>query len=625
MTRPALFGAVGAACFALAAAHAEITAEVRTWEDRPVGASVSLTPWSNGFQRLAVTLHNSNAVPVRIRNIVLRIPINAPVTADTPLLFGGTCMGRTPMFRTVHSRADAPQARSAMFVMARTGDAAFPFIGAVSWRRFMPYLHVSASNWVARMDGERRLLQSGESVPVETLVLGAGTDDHELLRRYAAAIALENGIAAVKPDTFRGWATWDYYGRLFRHADVISNMDEMEDLFPGANLIQIDGGWWTERGDYTSPRPDLPGGVQELAKSITARGRIAGLHFDGFRGDAEAEICKQHPEYFLHDENGNLIVDTKPRSDRVMRYTFFDYSHPGARAHIAECIRVMREDWGIRYFKVDFMRYGLEEGIRSSVEVAGAIRAHDPALTSLERFRLGMQTIREAIGRENYFLGCSAFIGPAIGFVDGMRTGADISPQFDHFAPRVLGNAGHAYLAEAVFNVDCDYLVFRAAEDEDERVSGDKGKSGGSLTLNEARMWSDFASLFGNARLASDNLTLLRPERKALIQTAMAHPFMDEVVPLGYWRHAADGADAFTRLLARRGDAIYLALFNWGAAPATERLSGLGGGATLTAADGSAIPVVEGVAMHELAPRHSTVLRYDGPLSFRVLRDVLDR
>ncbi|NDD93144.1 hypothetical protein EBZ37_13830, partial [bacterium] len=86
-------------------------------------------------------------------------------------------------------------------------------------------------------------------------------------------------------------------------------------------MVQIDGGWWTERGDYQSVRPDLlPGGIKEIVRRIASEGKTPGIHFDGFRGDANSEIYKAHPEYFLHDQDGELIVDVDQKPDKLMKY-----------------------------------------------------------------------------------------------------------------------------------------------------------------------------------------------------------------------------------------------------------------------------------------------------------------
>jgi alpha-galactosidase len=347
-----------------------------------------------------------------------------------------------------------------------------------------------------------------------------------------------------------------------------------------------------------SVRADLPGGIKALADQIKAAGNVPGLHFDGFRGDLNSAIYRQHPEYFLHDQDGKVIVDRQQRYDRVLTNIYFDYSHPGACRYIAECIAKMRE-WGITYFKIDFMRYGLESEIKQAHPYVTAVKTHNPSLTGVERFRLGLQAMRDAIGPDNYFLGCSAVFGPCIGFVDGMRTGGDIHPHYPEFPIRVLANSGNFYLDRTVFNVDVDYLVFREAADEDAKVSRDPKKSGGSLALHEAQTWADYNKLVGNARLHSDNLMLLRPERKALVKEVFEWPAMDESVPLDLWKRATNREDGFELILARKDRQIFLGVFNWGDAAKSFPLPAFGLSQPLS-----------------LPGHQSTILTYQGTDSF---------
>jgi alpha-galactosidase len=203
------------------------------------------------------------------------------------------------------------------------------------------------------------------------------------------------------------------------------------------------------------------------------------------------------------------------------------------------------------------------------------------------------------VGPENYLLGCSAVFGPCIGFVDGMRTGGDVSPRYEAFPERSLANLGHFYLSGTVFNGDADYLVFRAAADEDEKVAQEAVKHGGSMTMNEAQMWADFNKLYGNCRLSGDNLMTLRPERRALVNEVFQYPPMDETVPLDAWRHAADKGDGFELVLARKGPTIHLGVFNWSDHPKAYALAAFGMSEPLT-----------------LAGRHSVILTYRGRDTF---------
>jgi alpha-galactosidase len=487
--------------------------------------------------------------------------------------------------------------------MVRLAGGKYLFAGSLSWRIFLPNFTLKQGALEIWSDGEGRQLKPGETIQYEQIVLRRADDWLALLDQFGAAIAVENGIKKLKPADFKGWATWDYYGRVFTAKDIYGNMDALNKLAPEANMIQIDGGWWTERGDYQSLRPDLlPGGIKEIVSRIKSEGKTPGIHFDGFRGDENSEIYKTHPDYFLHDEDGKLLVEVNDKGDKVMRYIYFDYSHPGARAHIADCIRNMKENWDIHYFKVDFMRYGLKNDTLARNKSANGIKAYDPTITSVERFRLGMKTMREAMGKDTYFLGCSAVFGPCIGFVDGMRTGGDIHPRYEAFPERSLANLGNFYLSGKVWNGDADYLVFREAADEDKTVSQEEVKNGGRMTMNEAQTWADFNKLYGTARLHSDNLMTLRPERQALVKEVFQYPAMEETVPLDLWRHGKNKGDGFELVLARKGKAIYLGVFNWGDEAKQFDLGKFEAGKVLT-----------------LEGRHSKILPYAGKLSFTEL------
>jgi alpha-galactosidase len=572
---------------------------------QPVATTQSLKDEANGFQRLAITLSNKGKEPLTIEKITVRIPLAEKLTKDQELIYGGSCMGRTPMLRE-NVGSQTKKSSSHMYEMLRLSDGKYLFAGSLSWRIFLPNFTLKDGAIEIWSHGEGKQLKPGQSIQYEQIVLKRSDDWLSLLDQFGAAIAVENGISKLKPADYKGWATWDYYGRVFTDKDVYKNMDALNKLAPEANMIQIDGGWWIERGDYQTVRPNLPGGIKAIVSRIKSEGKTPGLHFDGFRGDAASEICKAHPEYFLHDQDGKMIVEVKEMPDRVMKYTYFDYSHPGARAHIAECIRNMKENWGVTYFKVDFMRYGLENDIKLKKKHVKSIKAHDPTITGVERFRLGMQAMREAMGPDSYFLGCSAVFGPCIGFVDGMRTGGDIHPRYEAFPERSLANLGNFYLSGKVFNGDADYVVFREAIDEDESVSKEDVKHGGSMTLNEAQMWADFNKIYGTARLHSDNLATLRPERQALVKEVFQYPAMDETVPLDLWKHGKNKGDGFELALARKGKEVYLGVFNWGDTPKEYDV----------AAFGKAEPV-------KLDGRHSVILKYDGKDSFAQLCEKL--
>ena len=550
-----------------------VTVDVQA--DHPVEHSQAMAKERDGFERLSITLSNKGTQTATLRGIEIRIPLPEPIASDREIAYGSSCMGRRPVLRHKVSETQK-NSESFMYAMVRMAGDRYVFAGSLSWRIFIPVIRLENGAFVIRSSGGGKQLKPGESIQYEQIVLARSSDWPDLLGSFGSAIAAENGIKKLKDVDFRGWATWDYYAYRFSADDIYANLRELEKVGGAPHLIQIDAGWYGVRGDYTVDRPDLAGGMKEVASRIRAAGMIPGVWIDGFRASSSSEVCKKHPEYFLHDQDGKMIVQVR-RSEGLDRdRVYFDYSHPGARAHIAEGIRFVREHSGITYFKIDFMRFGLNEEILQANPGVTGIKAHDQTITDVERMRLGLHAMREAVGPENYLLGCSAVFGPSIGFVDGMRTGGDINPRYEAFPERSLANAGNYYLHGKVFHADADYLVFREAADEDERVSAEKVKRGGSLTLNEARMWADFHKLFGNSRLSSDNLTTLRPERRALLAEVFAYPAMDETIPLDFWKRGRDKADGYELLLARHGKDLFLGIFNWSDEPKEYNLPAFG-------------------------------------------------
>ncbi len=593
-----LFSA-GSFCLAAAPAWPDITVDVLA--DQPVATTQNLTKQADGFHRLAITLSNKGKQALTIEKITVNIPVAESLTDNLEVLYGGSCMGRTPLLRQ-NVGAPTKWSSSNFYEMVRLADGQYLFAGSLSWRIFLPNFTLKDKKLMVWSDGEGKQLKPGETIQYEQIVLRRADDWLALLNQFGTAIAAENGIGKLKSLDFKGWATWDYYGAIFSAHDLQRNLEGIKKLYPAANLFQVDAGWSTQRGDNASVRPDLPGGMKALAEQVKAAGMIPGIWIDGFRADMDSEVFKAHPEYFLRDQDDKIIFWVKKKNDIEQNIVYFDYSHPGARAHMAECIRVIKEEWGIPYFKIDFLRYGLNRDIQQAIPTVKKIKAHDPTITDVERMRLGMQTMRNAVGPENYLLGCSAVFGPCIGFVDGMRTGGDINPRYEAFPERSLANLSHFYLNGKVFNGDIDYLTFRAAADEDETVAQEAIKRGGTMTLNEAQMWADLNKLYGNCRLHSDNLKTLRPERQALVKEVFEYPAMDETVPLDLWQHATKKSDGFELVLARKGKDIYLGVFNWSDAPKDYALT----------AFGKTEPV-------KLSGRHSVVLKYDGKNSFAQL------
>ena len=573
--------------------------------------------------RLEIKITNTSGAAATLQGWTVEFPWLAADASPDLVSTGGWDMGRTEA--RVWSPAEAAKVETGSYVLARqTGG--YSLAGFTTWRTFNAKLRYDAGRMVVTGDGEGRVVQSGETVALETVSLTSGSDWQDLLFAHAGEIARENHIRLNHPKPYVGWATWDYYGRNWTYEQVAANMDKLLEIFPAADFLQIDGGWWPQRGDYTLVRDSLqPEGMKRLGQLIRKKGLIAGIHLDGMRGDSKALVAKEHPDYFLKDDKGGMLVQSTMNVGEKLDYTFFDFSNPSTAGYFREVMANIRRNWGYDYLKVDFLRFGLNEFIHTAVGAGTSIVPHDRGLTSVERFHRGMAAMREGMGPDAYFLACSAVFGPTFGHVDGLRAGADINPQFKQFKKCAVDTSGNFYLHGQVVYNDADYHVVRAKEDQDDTRVKAANKDGKDMTLNEAEMWTHYVALCGGPRLNSDNLLTLREERRALFRFAAGFPTAERYVPLDFWSHARDEEDVSSVILTQAKGDVYVGTFNWTDEDRQIRLSGL------TATDLAAFSKVAGAAVVQTAgdvitvklpARHSTIFKLAGG-NFEKLRHAL--
>jgi alpha-galactosidase len=593
--------------------------------NKSIESSVQIENGIDGQKYISISLTNRGKETDNIDSIEITIEPSLSVNQNTPLMFGGSCMGRTPIKQSTTSDS---KSKSGTFVMIKHEEKSYSYIGLLSWNTFLPYIHYSPEKGIViKADGEKKPVKPGETIEFEKFVITNGESWQDLMFDYGTEIAKEHNIKPKEPVELKGWSTWDYYGRVYDTKDVYKNIDRLKYEFD-ANIVQIDGGWWTARGDYLSVRKNLQGGMKAIADYAKSKGYKAGIHLDGFRGDKNSELYRNHPDWFLKDQDGEVICQEIDRGDAFMQYIYYDYSNPQVCDYMKNVFQTIKNDWGYSYFKIDFMRYGLLESIlaehgnnTNDIKKVTKINSFNENMTSVERTRAGLKAMREGMG-DAYFLACSAIFGPTFGIVDGLRTGADICPTFDYYKRCTLGNAGNFYLNQTVVQNDADYLVVRNKDDEEPERAWGVNKFGGNTTFDEAKMWSDYIALYGGPKINSDNLLTLRPERKTLIDNAFAYKTAKRFIPLDMWSHAKDSRDAFNVILAENEDGVYISLFNWDETDRNFDISGFSDTKVIDTSTKSNLKLKNSNLQITLKSHSSLILKVENS-NFDVLRNKL--
>jgi alpha-galactosidase len=540
-----------------------------------VSAKYTVEKWNKKSKLISISITNNGDKIEFIKDVHIQLNNTPQFNEKSKFIYGGYDMGRTPIQARGYNQE---QERTESVLLSKVDDKNYFKVGVLSWNIFRASISFSKDKGITIVaDGENKPIKPGETIQFEKLVLENGNNWQDMLYAYGEQIAK---IQNIKPKTmiqFKGWSTWDYYGQKFTDKEIKMNIEELKKLSKDGNIIQIDGGWWIDRGDYLISREDIPGGMKAIGKMISDNGYTPGIHLDGFRAEMSATVYKQHPDWFLKDQNGATIFEEYQKNGKAVQRIYFDYSNPAARDYIKNVLKTIREDWGFNYFKIDFMRYGLNDDIFKMQKNTDLkeIHAFDESMTSMERTRAGLKAMREGIA-DAFFLGCSSVFGPTLGIVDGLRSGGDIDPTFEAYTGRCIQNGGNFYLNQTVVQNDADYLVLRNKDDEEAERAWDIGrKFGGNVTLDEATMWTNYVTLFGGIKISSDNLNTLRPERKELVVKAFSLNTCNRFIPIDLWDKAKDKQDAFNIMLGTNKQGVFIALFNWDSADLEINLSNI--------------------------------------------------
>jgi alpha-galactosidase len=150
-----------------------------------------------------------------------------------------------------------------------------------------------------------------------------------------------------------GWCTWYHYFGTDKAPDTKANLAVIEENGLPLDVILIDDGYQTAVGDWLTVNDKFPEGMQVLADRIRASGRVAGIWTAPFGAAPESRLFTEHPEWFICDERGRLVVAW--RHQLSTECYALDPTHPGAAAWLAQAFRTMRQEWGFAFFKIDFI------------------------------------------------------------------------------------------------------------------------------------------------------------------------------------------------------------------------------------------------------------------------------
>ncbi len=395
-------------------------------------------------------------------------------------------------------------------------------------------------------------LDKGESAVGEIMYVNADAKSaHEALESYAAAVKKTMKIKTWIDKGKRvpnGWNSWTGssgtggYGQDISRELMEKNLEVMKKNFRdfGVDYFQIDDGWQKGNGDWEVKTDKFPDGFSKeagLLKEIYDAGLLPGAWMSAFSTSPDAQIYKDHPDWFMpFTYVGKLMFS---------QYKMLDPSNPYVIAYFQELFSRFRNDWGMRWLKMDFSYPAIAcEGYK------------DDKLTSVELYRKGLKLIRDALGDDVHF-NYVALMGPTYGIVDSNRVTLDNAPVWDYengqnsvsarqgFKPTICTGARRYYLHNNVFLLHPDLIFFRS------NVKDDKDPP---VTFNETRAFCAYVAATGGIvkigdRMVEDiapyeeRVTLVRQLLPIHDKAARPLDLMEREFPEVYFKKIENGFD----------------------------------------------------------------------------------
>jgi alpha-galactosidase len=389
----------------------------------------------------------------------------------------------------------------------------------------------------------------GQCLLSEKLLVDVAEAPLDALTRYGDALGRQMGALGWQ-HVPSGWCSWYYYFGGVSEQAVLDNLDFLHahrDELP-LEYIQVDDGYQTDIGDWTTTNDKFPHGLAWLAERIHQKGFKAGLWLAPFLAASTSALYREHPEWIVHDGDGRPLVVSQ-NWDRES-YAL-DCTHPGAQAWLGHLAKTLVSQCRFDYLKLDFIYAAAVEGVR-----------YDRQTTRAQAYRRGLEAIRRGAS-DAFILGCGAPIGPSVGLVNAQRIGPDVAAYWrvpSELVPPDWPSTSVPACENAIRNAltrfwahgrlwlnDPDCLLVRDSET--------------ALSLDEVRSLATAIALSGGMVFLSDAMSALPPERWH-IASLLLPPYGQSAVALDVFEHSLP---RFLRLAIERPFQRWwlLGVFQW--------------------------------------------------------------
>lgn len=405
-------------------------------------------------------------------------------------------------------------------------------------------------------------IANGESMSSEPLMFAAGSDYHAQLENYGAAIR-ELHHSRIPEGNMLGWWSWTAFYMKLTEGNTFTNAlwqaEHLKDL--GYNWFHFDFGYGYARGDYSTPNATkFPHGMRPVTQAIARHGLNIGIWTAPFEVGEFGSIYQNHKDWLVHNKAGEPIQVTTDEEVRSEKLFALDCTNPAAQEFLRQTYRTLAREWQVQYIKLDFMDTTAIEGY-----------FYRPHTTALENIRIGLQTIRDAVGNEVLLDKDGSPMLTPVGIVDDGRISQDTGHTFQRSKEAAPGIAARYYMHRNWFIDDPDAFTVSRQLIEERKIQA-------PLTLDEAQVSIALAAVSGGMFEIGDDLPTLGADadRVALItnpELLRMAKLGRAAVPLDMLSYRAEDELPSIFLVSEDKRQSVLAVFNWTEKPSSHQLS----------------------------------------------------
>jgi len=246
------------------------------------------------------------------------------------------------------------------------------------------------------------VLKQGQTISSDRFMINVAENPYKSLEDYAAVLGKINH--ARTSSIVNGWCNWFYTLDHFSEDEIIHNAAFAARHLKqyGLEYIQIDEGYQKWHGNWEG-NARFPHGMKWLATKIKSYGLKPGIWISPFVVSDSAAIIKQHPDWFLKNEDGSLKrIGPWPgentdwfKNESPKRYGL-DITNPGAEKWFTDLIDTIANNWGYEMIKIDFVAW----------TVFSAHHFYDSSCTPAQVYKKAFEIMRKVAGEQCHLLDC---------------------------------------------------------------------------------------------------------------------------------------------------------------------------------------------------------------------------